>query len=170
MTKQKQENIIINCKLNAEIANEIMKKNQRSFNFTDLYFLLSRSIRNSIIRGWKLEFLKAFCLLIGILSLIIIYPNDIGSDPLCPIDVLNEFNITKITNQVSDFINGKRSNGELNVAYLILMLFYSTIVLNLSVIFSFPNEFRVSNLFNNLFINITLSYTKIPFILTFWSN
>ena len=32
LIKQKQENIMMNCKLNREIVNGVMKMNQRSFN------------------------------------------------------------------------------------------------------------------------------------------
>ena len=144
LTKQHQQNIIDNCKLNGEIANETMKTNNRSFDFSDFYYLLSRSFKSSIIRGWKIELLKMFGLFFGALIAITIYPNDIGSDPSCPIDVLNEFNMSEITNQIYDSINGLRTNGEMNVMYLIVLFFYFGGVYILSVTLVFANEIKVS--------------------------
>ena len=105
--------------------------------------ILSRSIRKSIIREWKLQVLKAFCLLIGILIGIILYPNDIGSDSFCSIEVINEYNMRQITGLVFDFINGKRSNGELNVAYMAYIIFYFAIIYMVSLILVFSNQIKV---------------------------
>ena len=144
MARQKQENIIVNCNFNGEFANRTMKMNQRSFNFSDFYSLLSRSFKSSIIRGWKYQFIKAFCLLFGVLACVTIYPNLIGSDPSCPIDVLNEFNISEITEKIYNSINGKRSNGELNVNYLIFLIFYFSGVYMIAETLVFTNEIKVS--------------------------
>ena len=144
LTKQHQQNAIDNCKLIGEIVNETMKTNNRSFNLSDLYYLLSRSFKGSIMRGWKIQFLKVFGLLFGVLMAITIYPNDIGSDPSCPIDVLNEFNMSEITIQIYDSINGKRTNGEMNVMYLIVLFFYFGGVYILCVTLVFANEVKVS--------------------------
>ena len=134
----------MNCKLNGEIANESLNMNNRSFNLTDFYYILLRSFKNSIIRGWKLEVLKAFCLFCGVIIGIILYPNDIGSDPSCSIDILNEFNISQITDQLFDFINGKRSNGELNVTYLLYINFCFGFIYMVSLTFLFPTEIKVN--------------------------
>ena len=144
LTKQHQQNIIDNCKLNGKIANESVKTNNRSFNLNDFYYLLSRSFKSSIIREWKMQLLKVFVLLFGVLMAITIYPNDIGSDPSCPIDVLNEFNMSEITIQIYDSINGKRTNGEMNVMYLIVLFFYFGGVYILFVTLVFANEVKVS--------------------------
>ena len=144
LTRQNQENIINSCKLNGEIINEAMKMKQRSFNFTDFYYILCRSFKSSIIRGWKLEFMKAFCLFFGALLIIMLYPNDIGLDPSCPIDVLNDFNLTEITNQVYDAINGRRTNGEMNVNYMIVLCMYFGFIYMVSVAFLFTDEIKVS--------------------------
>ena len=149
LTRQQQENFIANCEINGEIVNETMKKNNRSFNFTDFYYLFSRSFKSSIIRGWKYEFIKAICLLAGVLLTIIIYPNLIGSDPSCPIHVLNEFNLSEITEQIYNSINGKRSNGELNVSYLIELFFYFGYVYVVFLTLVFTNEIKVS-LYNQM--------------------
>ena len=144
LTRQNQENIINNCKLNGEIINEAMKMKQRSFNFTDFYYILCRSFKSTIIRGWKLEFIKAFCLFFGVLISIMLYPNDIGLDPSCPIDVLNDFNLTEITDQVYDAINGRRTNGEMNVNYMIVLCMYFGFIYMVSVAFLFTDEIKVS--------------------------
>ena len=144
LTRQNQRNIINNCKLNMEIANEAMKMKQRSFNFTDFYYILCRSFKSTIIRGWKLEFIKAFCLFCGPLFMMMLFPNDIGLDPSCPIDVLNDFNISEITDQVYDAINGKRSNGEMNVNYMIVLFLYFGFIYVMSVALIFTDEIKVS--------------------------
>ena len=144
LTRQNQQIIINNCKLNGEIANEAMKMKQRSFNFTDFYYILCRSFKSSIMRGWKLEFIKAFCLFFGALLTIMLFPNDIGSDPSCPINVLNDFNLSEITDQVYDAINGKRSNGEMNVNYLIVLFLYFGFIYIMSVTLVFTDEIKVS--------------------------
>ena len=143
LTRQNQQNIINNCKLNGEIANEAMKMKQRSFNLTDFYYILCRSFKSSIMRGWKLEFIKAFCLFFGALFTIMLFPNDIGSDPSCPINVLNDFNLSEITDQVYDAINGKRSNGEMNVNYISALFLYFGFIYIMSVTLIFTDEIKV---------------------------
>ena len=96
-----------------------------------------------MIREWHLQLLKAFCLIFTALLCVGIYPNDIGSDPSCSIDLLNEFNLTQITDQVYDVINGKRSDGEMNVSYLsILFLVFGLIYIQM-ITFVFPDEIKV---------------------------
>ena len=118
--------------------------NDKRFNLTDLWYLLLRSSKNSIIRGWKFEFMKAFCLFCGVLICIMLYPNDIGSDPSCSIDLLNEFNLTQITDQVYHAINGKRSKGEMNVSFLSLLLMMFSTLYIASITFNFPDQIKVS--------------------------
>ena len=144
MTNDHQKNLHLNCILNGENKRETIKPNNKSFNFMDFYYLLSRSFKNSVIRGWKLELIKAFCLMIGLLFLIILYPNDVGSDPSCPIDITSDVNLTETTNRIYDFANGKKKDAELNVAYLVLLIFYFGFVYGISISFLFPNEIKVS--------------------------
>ena len=145
MTKQKQNN-----KYNGEIVNKIIRSNDRKFNFTDFYLLLARSFKSSLIRGWKFELIKAFCLFLGVLLAIMIYPNDIGLDPSCPINVLNEFNVSEITNQIHDSINGKLTNAQLNINYLIILFFHFAFVYIVSLTLVFSNEIKVSLKFNEI--------------------
>ena len=144
LTKQQQENIIKNCKIHGEIANKTMKKNDKSLNFTDFYYLLSRSFKSSIIRGYKYQFIRAICYYAGVLLAIITYQNLIGLDPACPIHVLSEFNLSETTEQIYNSINGKRSNGELNVSYLIEIFFYFGYVYVVSLTLVFTSEIKVS--------------------------
>ena len=144
MTKHNQSNIIENCISNGQFINENRITNNRKFNFTDFYYILCRSIKSSMIREWHLQLLKAFCLIFTALLCVGIYPNDIGSDPSCSIDLLNEFNLTQITDQVYHAINGKRSKGEMNVSFLpLLLMMFSTLYIA-SITFNFPDEIKVS--------------------------
>ena len=69
-----------------------------------------------------------------------LFPNDIGSDPSCPINVLNDFNLSEITDQVYDAINGKRSNGEMNVNYISALFLYFGFIYIMSVTLIFTDE------------------------------
>ena len=122
-------------------GNRIM--NNRKFDFTDFYYILFRSVKSSLIREWHFQFLRAFCLFFGVFLFITLYPNDIGSDPLCSIDLLNDFNLTQITDQVYDAINGKRSNGEMNVSYLIVLFLGFGLIYIQMITFVFPDEIKV---------------------------
>ena len=144
MTKHNQSNIIENCISNGQLINENRITNNRKFNFTDFYYILCRSIKSSIIREWNLQLLKGFCLICTALLCVGIYPNDIGSDPSCSIDLLNEFNLTQITDKVYDAINGKRSKGEMNVSFLPLLLMMFGVLYIASITFYFPDEIKVS--------------------------
>ena len=144
MTKHNQSNIIENCISNGQLINENRITNNRKFNFTDFYYILCRSIKSSMIREWHLQLLKAFCLIFTALLCVGIYPNDIGSDPSCSIDLLNEFNLTQITDKVYDAINGKRSKGEMNVSFLPLLLIMFGALYIASITFYFPDEIKVS--------------------------
>ena len=144
MTKHNQNYIIENCISQGQVINENKITNNRKFNFTDFYYILCRSIKSSMIREWHLQLLKAFCLICAALLCVGIYPNDIGSDPLCSIDLLNELNLTQITDQVYNVINGKRSKGEMNASFLpLLLLMFGTLYIA-SIAFYFPAEIKVS--------------------------
>ena len=111
----------------------------------DFYYILCRSIKSSIIREWNLQFLKAFCLFGVAILFITLYPNDIGSDPSCSIDLFSEKNLTKITQSIYDAINGKRSKGEINVSYLIVLFLGFGLVYIECITFVFPDEIKVIN-------------------------
>ena len=144
MTKHNQRNIIENCISNGQLINESRITNNRKFNFTDFYYILCRSVKSLLMREWHLQLLKAFCLICTALLCVGIFPNDIGSDPSCSIDLLNDFNLTQITDQVYDVINGKRSKGEMNVGFLPLLLIMFLTLYITTVVFNFPNEIKVS--------------------------
>ena len=145
LTNQNHESIIANCESNGQILNgNCIVINKRSFNLTDFYYLCHRSMKSSIIRGWRLEFLKAFCLLFGGFLITNFYPNDIGLDASCPIDVLNQYNISKITDKVYDVLNGNRSKAELNIYYLAIFIGYFGLVYVECVTLVFSNEIKVS--------------------------
>ena len=97
-----------------------------------------------MIREWHLQLLKAFCLIFTALLCVGIYPNDIGSDPSCSIDLLNELNVTQITDQVYNIINGKRSKGEMNASFLLLLLLMFETLYIASIAFYFPDQIKVS--------------------------
>ena len=101
-------------------------------------------MKSSIIREWRWQLLKCFCLFIIAFYYISIYPNDIGSDPLCAIDINDDLNISQITQQIYDAINGKRTKAELNVNYLFCTIFSFCIVYSISLTFVFSGEIKVS--------------------------
>ena len=115
--------------------------NKRKFNLTDFYYILCRSTKSSIIREWDLQLIKSFCLIFVILLGIILYPNDIGSDPSCLIELSDQENLTEL---VYNTINGKRSKGELNVSYLIFMFYSFGLIYIECITFAFPGEIQVS--------------------------
>ena len=127
-----------------EIANENKRMNDKRFNLTDLWYLLLRSSKNSIIRGWKFQFIKALCLFAGVLFALILYPNHIGLDSSCPIDITTDVNISEINDRIYDFVNGKKKDAELNVNYLVILVFYFGFVYSISITFVFANEIKVS--------------------------
>ena len=142
LTRQKQTTINLNCF--EEITNKNKRTNDKRLNLTDLWYLLLRSSKNSIIRGWKFEFMKALCLFSGVLFVLILYPNHIGLDPSCPIDITTDVNISEITDRVYDFVNGKKKDAELNVNYLVTLVFYFGFVYSISITLVFVNEIKVS--------------------------
>jgi len=143
VTKHSQSYIIENCISKGQVINENRITNNRKFNFTDFYYILCRSMKSSLIREWRSQFLRAFCLFFGVILCLVVYPNDIGSDPLCSIDLLNDFNLTQITDQVYDAINGKRSDGEMNVSYLIILFLVFGLIYIQMITFVFPDEIKV---------------------------
>ena len=141
VTKQNQKNIIENCFSYGQLIDASRITNKRKFNFTDFYYVLCRSTKSSIIREWKWQLIKAFCLIFAVLLGIQLYPNDIGSDPSCLIELSDQANLTEL---VYNVINGKRSKGELNVSYLIFMFLSFGLCYIVCIAFVFPGEIQVS--------------------------
>ena len=144
MTKHNQNYIIENCILDEQLISAYRISNNKKFNLTDFYYILHRSIKSSIIREWRWQLLKCFCLFIIAFYFILIYPNDIGLDPLCAIDINNDSNVNQVTEQIYDAINGKRTKAELNVNYLLCLIFSFGSVYSISLAFLFPGEIKVS--------------------------
>ena len=145
MTKQKQKYIIENCISNGQLINEKRMMNNSKLNYMHFYYILCRSMKTVIIRKWHLQFLKAFCLLALVILFIALYPNHIGSDPSCSISLFNQENLTQITQLIYDSINGKRSKGEINVNYLIVLFLGFGLVYIQCITFAFPDEIKVIN-------------------------
>ena len=145
MTKQKQDYIIENCISNGQLMNEKQIMNSKKFHYIDFYYILCRSMKSSMIREWHLQFLKASCLFGVAILFIILYPNLIGSDPSCSIDLSSRKNLTQMTQSIYDAINGKRSNGEINVSYLIVLFLGFGLVYIECITFVFPDEIKVIN-------------------------
>ena len=141
MTKQNQKKIIENCFSYGQLIDAPRMTNKRKFNLIDFYYILCRSTKSSIIREWDLQLIKALCLICSVLLITVIYPNDIGSDPACSTELLDLENITEL---VYNTINGKRSRGELNVSYLIVMFFGFGLIYIECITFVFPGEIKVS--------------------------
>lgn len=146
LTRQSQSDIIKNCIANGQVLKEKRISNNRKFNLTDFYYILCRSMKSSLIREWHLQSFKAICLLSGVILLSILFPGDIGSDPSCPIDLINDANLSEITDEIYDVINGKRSKGEMNICYLILLFFIFSLIYNTCIAFVFPDEIKVRKL------------------------
>ena len=144
MTEHNQNYIIENCILNGQLINAYKISNNRKFNFTDFYYILHRSIKSSMIREFRWQLLKCFCLFMIAFYYIFLYPNDIGSDPLCAIDVNDHLNISQITQQIYDVINGKKTEAELNVNYLMCLILGFSGVYSIALAIVFPNEIKVS--------------------------
>lgn len=145
LTKLNQSNIIENVIANGQVMNEKRITNNRKFNLKDFYYILCRTMKSSIIRKWNLLLFKVFCLFCIELFIIAIYPNDIGSDPLCPIDLSNQVNVTQITELIFDAVNGKISKGHFNVSYLMVLIYYFGIVYYFALDIFISNDIQVSN-------------------------
>lgn len=145
LTKLNQNNTTENLIENGQVMNEKRITNNRKLNCIDFYYILCRIMKSSIMREWDLLLLKVLCLFWIELFIIAIYPNDIGSDPLCPIDLSNEVNITQITELVFDTLNGKRSKGEFNVSYLMVLIYYFGIIYYFALEIFVSNDIQVSN-------------------------
>ena len=144
MTKHNQNDIIENCISNGQLMNNDKITNNRKFNLTDFYYILHRSMKSSLIREWHLQLFKCLSLFFLVFYFIIIYPNDIGSDPLCAIDVDDEVNLTQLTQRIYDVINGKRTKAELNVNYLVSLISGFGIIYSIYMAFVFPDQIKVS--------------------------
>ena len=144
MAKHNQNYIIENCILNVQLISYNRITNNRKFNLTDFYYILHRWMKSWIIRELNFQFLKCFCLLVIAFYFILIFPNDIGSDPLCAIDINDDSNVTQITEQIYDAINGKRTKAELNINYLLCLIFGFGVIYSISLAFVFPDEIQVS--------------------------
>ena len=154
MTKHNQNYIIENCILDGQLTNSNRISNNRKFNFTDFYYILHRSMKNSIIREWRWQLLKCFSLFIIAFYYIFLYPNDIGLDPSCAIDINDDSNVTQITEKIYDIINGNRAKAELNVNYLACLFLSLGYVCSISFTFVFLDEIKVSQHYNMFIINI----------------
>ena len=143
-TKNNQIYIKDNCISNGQLIIDARRANNRRFNFTDFYYLLHRSIKNSIIREWNLQLLKTSCLMCILFFLIAIFPNDIGSDPLCSIGISDDVNSSEITELVSGAVNGKRSKAEINVNYLLALIYCFGFNYMCTIVCTFPDEIKVS--------------------------
>ena len=118
--------------------------NKRKFNLIDFYYLFHRSIKSSIIREWNLQLLYAFCLFSVGLFYISIFPDDIGSDPLCSISLSDKLNLSEITEKIYDFINGKRPKAAINVNYLVVLFFSFGFISVIRITFAFSVEIKVT--------------------------
>ena len=141
VTKQNQKKIIENCFSYGQLIDSLTMTNKRKFNFLDFYYILCRSTKSSIMREWHLQLMKAFCLIGSVLLINVVYPDDIGSYPSCLIELSDQANLTEL---VYNLINGKRSKGELNASYLVIMFFGFGLIYIQCITFVFPGEIQVS--------------------------
>ena len=100
---------------------------KKMFNFNDLLILLHRTINNEFIGGWKIQIGFIFTLLYCILLVLYLLPNDTGSDPGCPQDVIDLKNISLINQRILDALTGNEQKYQQNIKliYFILVIIYS---------------------------------------------
>ena len=100
---------------------------KKKFSLNDLLILLRRTINNEFIGGWKIQFGFIFVLLFCILLVLYLLPNDIGSDPGCPLDVIELANISLINQRILDALTGDQQKYQQNIRfiYFVLVVIYS---------------------------------------------
>ena len=76
--------------------------NYKSFNLTDLMILLRRTFTNELIGGWKVQIGFLLSIFLSVFMVICLFPNDIGSDPCCPLEVIDLRNISLINRRILD--------------------------------------------------------------------
>ena len=98
----------------------------KAFSFNDLLVLLRRTIKNDIIGGWKVQLGFIICILFGVLLMLYLFPNDIGTDPGCPQDIIDLRNISLINQRILDALIGNEQKFQQNIKYsfFIFVIFY----------------------------------------------
>ena len=103
----------------------------KAFSFNDLLVLLRRTIKNDIIGGWRVQLGFIICILFGVLLMLYLFPNDIGTDPGCPQDIIDLRNISLINQRILDALIGNEQKFQQNLkySYFILVIFYCLIMI-----------------------------------------
>ena len=98
----------------------------KAFSFNDLLILLRRTIKNEIIGGWKIQLGFIIFVLLGVLLMLYLFPNDIGTDPGCPQEVIDLKNISLINQRILDALIGNEQKFQQNIKYsfFIFVIFY----------------------------------------------
>ena len=98
----------------------------KAFSFNDLLVLLRRTIKNELIGGWIIQLGFIISLLLGVLVMLYLFPNDIGTDPGCPQDVIDLKNISLINQRILDALIGNEQKFQQNLKYsfFIFMIIY----------------------------------------------
>ena len=98
----------------------------KAFSFNDLLILLRRTIKNEIIGGWKIQLGFIISILLGVLLMLYLFPNDIGTDPGCPQEVIDLKNISLINQRILDALIGNEQKFQQNIKYsfFIVIFFY----------------------------------------------
>ena len=98
----------------------------KAFSFNDLLIFLRRTIKNELIGGWILQLGFIISLLMGVLMMLYLFPNDIGADPGCPQEVIDLRNISSINQRILDALIGNEQKFQQNIKYnfFILMIVY----------------------------------------------
>ena len=115
----------------------------KAFSFNDLLILLRRTIKNEIIGGWKIQLGFIISILLGVLLMLYLFPNDIGADPGCPQEVIDLRNISSINQRILDVIMGNEQKFQQNIKliHISMLIIYFLNVIQLS--YSCANENQV---------------------------
>ena len=107
------------------IKRSFTQKN-KAFSFNDLLILFRRTIKNEIIGGWKVQLGFIISILLGVLLILYLFPNDIGDDPGCPQEVIDLKNISLINQRILDALIGNEQKFQQNIKYsfFIFVIFY----------------------------------------------
>ena len=142
-----------------KLINGNSNKMKKSFSLTDFMIVLRRTARNQLIGGWKMQIGFIFAYFFGSFLMCFLFPNDIGTDPGCPVKVVDLTNISLIDQRILDVLMGNEQKFQQNVKYYFFM---NIIFLSLNLIqvcHSFSQENQVFDFFK-IKINIHLFFVE----------
>ena len=116
----------------------------KSFNLTDVLILLRRTARNELIGGWRTQIALLICYSLSLITMIYLFPNDIGSDPGCTEERTDLRNISLVNQRILDVLIGNEQKYQQNIKFifLIILVIYFFNIIQLCCMFYYEIEVK----------------------------